>query len=635
MDLSKRASKTKGYTYYNKIKFSLFQLIILVLLFQIKPTFAAHPEKDYISERAFFEDKTGKMSFQEVKGKNFEKINYALSKGYSSSVFWLRLKINPLVNSNFKSLLLRIQPNQIDSIQLFDSADTTNAKRFVGDHQSVNNNDYNSVNHNFLIPGLDKERYVWLKISTTGTNFLVVQALTIDEYIKKDLFQQIFYSFFIGSLFFLLIVPLTIWIKDKTTSNAIFVVKQFFVLTLVIVDTGIPRIIFHNANLEILNIIFCISLITYTAVLVGFHYFFLKEYYPKFWVKISFFIALTCYPIQIIEIFNKYYSVSLYINTIILSLIALVFLLIPFFGLSWKKISNPMFTRKFIAIFYFSNAFLILSTTLSKLGYLAGNEVNMMSVSFTGLITGILFLLILQYRNRMFREQRIREVAQANALANFERSKRQEKERFISMLTHELKTPLSILKLAYESGDVIKTDKHVEGALKDINDVIDRCALEDKLENQGFKLLIERHSLKRIVYQKISEYENADRFKLTIEGDLWIESDLNLLRIILGNLLDNAIKYGDENSPILINSRTENQNIKFTISNTIGEVGAPDEERLFTKYYRSEKAHKNTGSGLGLYLVSNLAKLLKGEAKYFLSSDQKLITFELTLPEKI
>ena len=203
------------------------------------------------------------------------------------------------------------------------------------------------------------------------------------------------------------------------------------------------------------------------------------------------------------------------------------------------------------------------------------------------------------------------------------------------MLTHELKTPLSILKLAYESGDVIKTDKHVEGALKDINDVIDRCALEDKLENQGFKLLIERHSLKRIVYQKISEYENADRFKLTIEGDLWIESDLNLLRIILGNLLDNAIKYGDENSPILINSRTENQNIKFTISNTIGEVGAPDEERLFTKYYRSEKAHKNTGSGLGLYLVSNLAKLLKGEAKYFLSSDQKLITFELTLPEKI
>jgi signal transduction histidine kinase len=70
------------------------------------------------------------------------------------------------------------------------------------------------------------------------------------------------------------------------------------------------------------------------------------------------------------------------------------------------------------------------------------------------------------------------------------------------------------------------------------------------------------------------------------------------------------------------------------VSNTVSEVGIPDEEKIFTKYYRSEKAHKNTGSGLGLYLVSNLAKLLKGEAKYFLSSDQKLITFELTLPEK-
>ena len=631
MDLSKRASKTKGHTYYNKIKFGLFQLIILVLLFQIKPTFA----KDYISERAFFEDKTGKMSFQEVKGKNFEKINSALSGGYSSSVFWLRLKINPLVESNFKSLLLRIQPSYIDSIQLFDSADTTNAKRVVGDAQPSASNDYNSINFNFVIPGLDKERYVWLKISTTGTYFVTVQAFTINEFINTDLIQQIFFAFYIGVLCFLFIFPLTIWIRDKDSLNIVFVVKQFAAIVLVVMDTGIQRLIFKNTDPVLLNILFNLNLVTYTAVLIGFHYFFLKEYYPKFWVKILFIIALICYPIEIIEIFNKYFTDSLYINSIVLSLLALIFFFIPFFGLSWEKISNPMFSKKSMTIIYSSIAISILLTTLPSLGYVNGNSYSMIPGLLSGCITGIVFLFVLQYRNRMFREQGAREVAQANALANFERSKRQEKERFISMLTHELKTPLSVLKLAYESGDVIKTDKHVEGALKDINDVIDRCALEDKLENQGFKLLIERHSLKRIVYQKISEYENADRFKLTIEGDLWIESDLNLLRIILGNLLDNAIKYGDENSPILINSRTENQNIKFTISNTIGEVGAPDEERLFTKYYRSEKAHKNTGSGLGLYLVSNLAKLLKGEAKYFLSSDQKLITFELTLPEKI
>ena len=286
-------------------------------------------------------------------------------------------------------------------------------------------------------------------------------------------------------------------------------------------------------------------------------------------------------------------------------------------------------------IIHHSIAITILVTTLTNLGYLKGNSFSMIPGLLNGCITGIVFLFVLQYRNRMFREQGVREIAQANAMTNFERSKRQEKERFISMLTHELKTPLSVLRLAYESGDVVKNNKHVESALKDINDVIDRCALEDKLENQGFNLLVERHSLKRIVYQKISEYDFADRFKFTAEGDLWIESDLNLLRIILGNLLDNAIKYGDVNHPILINAKTENQSIKFTVSNTVSEVGIPDEEKIFTKYYRSEKAHKNTGSGLGLYLVSNLAKLLKGEAKYFLSSDQKLITFELTLPEKM
>ena len=126
MHLTKTSLKP---TYYKKFRSCLLQLIVLIFLFQINPVIA----KDYISERAYFEDKTGNMSFQEVKGKNFEKIDKVLSKGYTNSVFWLRLKISPLVESNFRSLLLRIQPTYIDSIQLFDSLDNTNAKRIVAE----------------------------------------------------------------------------------------------------------------------------------------------------------------------------------------------------------------------------------------------------------------------------------------------------------------------------------------------------------------------------------------------------------------------------------------------------------------------------------------------------------------------
>ena len=628
MYLSKTAFKP---TYYNKIRFGLLQFIILILLFQITPVGA----KDYISERAYFEDKTGKMSFQEVKGKNFKKIDSVLSKGYTNSVFWLRLKISPLVESNFRSLLLRIQPPYVDSIQLFDSADNTNAKRIVGDTYPVASNDYNSINFNFVIPGSDKERYVWLKINTTGTYFITTQAFTINEFINTDLLQQIFSAFYIGVLCFLFIFPLTIWIRDKDALNIIFVVKQFAAVVLVVMDTGIQRLIFKSVEPIFLKTLFNYNFITYTAIMAGFHYFFLKDYNPKRWVKVLFLITLACYPLEIIAVTNKYFIDSLYFNSLMLTVMAIAFFFIPFFGLDWQKNNNPMFSKKSMIIIYHSIGVSILLTSLPSLGVITGNSFSMIPGLFSGSITGIVFLFVLQYRNRMFREQGVREVAQANAMVNFERSKRQEKERFISMLTHELKTPLSVLKLAYESGDVIKTDKHVEGALKDINDVIDRCALEDQLENQGFKLLVERHSLKRIIYQKISEYEIADRFKFTVEGDLWIESDLNLLRIILGNLLGNAIKYGDENNSILVDAKVQNQIITLTVTNTVGEVGLPDEEKIFTKYYRAEKAHKYTGSGLGLYLVINLIKLLKGQARYFISMDRKLITFELTLPEKM
>ncbi len=617
---------------YRKVNIINFSKILIVLIIlQFKPVLA----KDYINERAYFEDKTGTMSLQEVKNKDFIKIDSVLSKGYSKSVFWLRLKVSPLVGTNFRNLLLKIQPSYVDSIQLLDSADPSNTKRILGTNFSSNNNDYSSINFNFVIPGSEKERYVYLKIQTQGTYFIRTEAVTISEFINGDLVQQIVFAFYIGVLCFLFIFPLTIWIRDKDSLNIIFVIKQFAAIVFVVMDTGIQRVIFKNTDPLLLNVLFNFNVVTYTAILIGFHYFFLKDYYPKSWVKYLFLILLIFYALEIYEIDGHNFRNSLEINSIVLTLVALSFFVIPFFGLSWEKNKNPMFTKKSIIIIYFSIAISILLTTIPSLGYINGNSFSMIPNLFTGCITGIVFLFVLQYRNRMFREQGVREIAQANAMVEFERNKRQEKERFISMLTHELKTPLSVLKLAYESGNATASDKNVHGALKDINDVIDRCALEDKLENQGFNLLIEKHNLKRIIYQKISEYDSVDKFKFTIDGDLSIESDLNILRIILGNLFDNAIKYGDENSSILVKAILQAQKIYLTVTNTVSQVGLPDEDKIFTKYYRSEKAYKNTGSGLGLYLVSNLAKLLKGEVKYYVNSKQDQVTFEIILPEKM
>ena len=617
---------------YKKVNIINFSKILIVLIIlQFKPVLA----KDYINERAYFEDKTGTMSLQEVKNKDFIKIDSVLSKGYSKSVFWLRLKVSPLVGTNFRNLLLKIQPSYVDSIQLLDSADPSNTKRILGTNFSSNNNDYSSINFNFVIPGSEKERYVYLKIQTQGTYFIRTEAVTISEFINGDLVQQIVFAFYIGVLCFLFIFPLTIWIRDKDSLNIIFVIKQFAAIVFVVMDTGIQRVIFKNTDPLLLNVLFNFNVVTYTAILIGFHYFFLKDYYPKSWVKYLFLILLIFYALEIYEIDGHNFRNSLEINSIVLTLVALSFFVIPFFGLSWEKNKNPMFTKKSIIIIYFSIAISILLTTIPSLGYINGNSFSMIPNLFTGCITGIVFLFVLQYRNRMFREQGVREIAQANAMVEFERNKRQEKERFISMLTHELKTPLSVLKLAYESGNATASDKNVHGALKDINDVIDRCALEDKLENQGFNLLIEKHNLKRIIYQKISEYDSVDKFKFTIDGDLSIESDLNILRIILGNLFDNAIKYGDENSSILVKAILQAQKIYLTVTNTVSQVGLPDEDKIFTKYYRSEKAYKNTGSGLGLYLVSNLAKLLKGEVKYYVNSKQDQVTFEIILPEKM
>ena len=612
------------------------KLIALFIMLQCKPVFA----QDFISERSYYEDATGAMTLKQVKTQKFKPYQNALSEGYSQSTYWLRLKVEPLVQSNFRSLLLRIQPGYLDFIQMYDDLEPKNPDRVQGTLYSANFNDYNSTNFNFVIPGSDKQRYIWLKIKSKGSIFVRTQALTINTFIDYDLIQKISESFYIGILFFLFLVPFTIWIKDKEWLNFAFVLKQFAALLLVSLDTGVHRLLFTETSPVILNSIFNTTALSYTGVAIFFHYIFLRDYHMKSWVKISFAVLAVTIPFGLFKLLiSDQISFALELNNIVLTLLAILFIAIPFYGLSWEKNVQSMFSQKFIIAIHWCIGLSMLLTTLPLLGIFKGSSYSMVPGLLNGSFTGIIFLFVLQYRNRMFRDQKAIEIQQATAMANYEKARRQEKERFISMLTHELKTPLAVLKLAYEGTNSTPKDKHIESALRDINDVIDRCALEDKLENQGFKPLIEPHSLKRVIYQKISEYDISDHFKFIVEQDITIDTDINLLRIILTNIIDNAMKYGDPTKPIIISNRIDNHPTMqypavITISNTVGDIGVPEEDKVFTKYYRSEKAHKYTGSGLGLYLVSSIAKLLKGEVMYLHNPQLHTVTFKLILPIK-
>ena len=92
---------------------------------------------------------------------------------------------------------------------------------------------------------------------------------------------------------------------------------------------------------------------------------------------------------------------------------------------------------------------------------------------------------------------------------------------------------------------------------------------------------------------------------------MFLEADEQLLSIIFSNLIENAIKYSPENTPIEITGKQENNKTTISIADTGAGIPDNEKENVFTKFYRigNEETRSAKGTGLGLYIVKNLVAL--------------------------
>ena len=206
-----------------------------------------------------------------------------------------------------------------------------------------------------------------------------------------------------------------------------------------------------------------------------------------------------------------------------------------------------------------------------------------------------------------------------------------EQHQFLNMLTHELKAPISVVSLALSQMAARDPQKRrVEHALDDMNNIVDRCKQLDHLEHHKLAMQLQRCDLSEILTNLRAHSPDPDRF--TIKADLLpdIDSDPQLVGIVLGNLLNNAFKYSPPLSIIDVSARaateTGRQGIQISVLNMPGTAGLPDPGKIFSKYYRSPGAKKQTGSGLGLHLVHSFTALLGGQVRYEVMQGQARFT---------
>lgn len=226
----------------------------------------------------------------------------------------------------------------------------------------------------------------------------------------------------------------------------------------------------------------------------------------------------------------------------------------------------------------------------------------------------------------------------AQAVADEQHAVAEQRRRFIDMITHELKTPLSVIRMRLGlSSPSAAIDNHARQAVQDMDAVIDRIAQLGRLEDGAAQVKSSVCDMAQMVADCLaSQPEFQRRCQRVWHADCnpLVQADPVLLRTVLTNLLDNACKYSPAGSRVLLDCEDQlrggRSGLLMLVSNVTGPAGRPDPKHLFEKYYRAAGARQHVGSGLGLHIVRNLCASMGASLEY--KAQEPEIVFELWLP---
>lgn len=226
------------------------------------------------------------------------------------------------------------------------------------------------------------------------------------------------------------------------------------------------------------------------------------------------------------------------------------------------------------------------------------------------------------------------------------------KSDFISIASHQLRTPLSAINmyslmlrdgLAGEMTELQMEHIHtILASVERMNVLIDTLLNITRIESGGIKLKLEPVQLDKLAKEIITEFIPAAQAKsISLNSEIVddipvIHTDSLLVKEVCANLLSNAIKYTPEGGNILFSISTNANEIQISVKDTGYGIPAGEQKNVFLKFFRAENiAGKDvSGTGLGLYLIKNIAEALGGDL-WFESTENVGSTFHFSLPKDI
>ncbi|HYM93926.1 MAG TPA: PAS domain-containing sensor histidine kinase, partial [Chitinophagaceae bacterium] len=207
-----------------------------------------------------------------------------------------------------------------------------------------------------------------------------------------------------------------------------------------------------------------------------------------------------------------------------------------------------------------------------------------------------------------------------------ERELNEIKSRFVSMASHEFRTPLStvlssasLLSKYTITEDQDKRNRHIEkikSSVKHLNDILEDFLSLGKLDEGKVEASPDELDLKLFIDDTVDEMKGllkkGQHIFIGYNGNAQACTDKKLLKNVIINLISNAIKFSEEDLPIDVKCDVDGNLAEISITDHGIGISGEDQEHLFTSFFRGKNVLNIQGTGLGLHIVKRYIDLLHG-----------------------
>jgi len=333
---------------HEKIDNNIF--LILTNFLGSLPAYAKNSDQ-YLLSQAYFEDKSNSLSISQIEQKEFIPYQEALTGGYKTGTFWLKLKIA----ASSQPLILKIRPVFIEEIELFDSA-LPQQKPLVGNKYTLKPSDIEAVSYNFELAPRPAERDIYLRIKSVRSYLVNAEVMPLAQYQKSDRQELLIYAAYSTLTLLIALWLLISWVLHRELVLGIFAAQQIFAFLHTSLHSGIFKILFDDYFDPIrMNSFFSFLVVTYPLFGILANKFLLREYGLKKSFNAVFNLLLFFSSLIIALNFLTNQPLTFNLNSLLVFTIILFFLISSLFGvdIDQSTLKADALPINVLRIFYF------------------------------------------------------------------------------------------------------------------------------------------------------------------------------------------------------------------------------------------------------------------------------------------